>query len=149
MYNQLFDRLQNEHTEVKRILTKILQSPVSSRNNLFNELKINLIPHIEAEEKTFYPILAQKQESHQASLEALEEHRVAKILFNELQNDRSDSDNWLAKCKVFKDLLEHHIEEEESEIFKLTRKVLSEQDIAQVYKEFLSEQNYFKGRLAA
>jgi hemerythrin-like domain-containing protein len=79
------------------------------------------------EENAFYAVLSSNQDSRQSSLEALEEHHVARIVINEIENSAFESDIWLAKCKVLQDLLEHHIEEEEDEIFELTRKIVSEQ----------------------
>ncbi|MBN1604263.1 MAG: hemerythrin domain-containing protein [Chitinispirillaceae bacterium] len=149
MENELFKQLKQEHLEVKQILSRIVSSPVDSRKNLFKELKINLLPHMEAEENAFYPVLSNKQDSYQSALEALEEHHVAKMVINEIENSAFESDTWLAKCKVLQDLLEHHIDEEESEIFELTRKTISEQQTEEIYNNFLALRNDYRGRMAA
>lgn len=149
MHNELFKQLREEHQLVKQILLKMLEAPEGSRRNLLGELKLNLLPHMEGEEKAFYPVLSKKMDAHQTSLEALEEHHVSKIVLNEIENTEFSSYIFLAKCKVLNDLLNHHIDEEESKIFELTRKNISEQVAGEIYNNFLSQRNDFKGRLAA
>ncbi|NLL14194.1 MAG: hypothetical protein GX267_12385 [Fibrobacter sp.] len=149
MHNDLFKQLQEEHQLVKQILLKMLKSPEGSRKDLLEELKLNLLPHMEGEEKAFYPVLSKKTEAHQPSLEALEEHHIGKIVLHEIENTDSSSDTFLAKCKVLNDLLNHHIHEEEHEIFELARNNISEQATEEIYNNYLSQRNDYKGRLAA
>lgn len=149
MHNELFKQLTQEHQQVKQIISKMLKAPPDSRESLFEELKINLLPHMEGEEKALYPVLTKKQDAHQPALEALEEHHVAKTVITEIRNTEPNSDTWLAKCKVLSDLLNHHIQEEEEEIFELTRKTISEQVAGEIFNNYLSQRNDFKGRLAA
>lgn len=149
MSNEFFIQLHNEHQKIQQTLSKINEGSLESRNQLFNELKINLLPHMEAEEKAFYPVLVNNEDVHQSALEAIEEHHISKILFSEIQNSDPNSDVWLAKCKVLKDLLDHHIEEEEEEIFELTKESIPEQKINQIYNNYLIQKDDFRGRLAA
>lgn len=148
MHDELFKQLREEHQLVKQILLKILKAPEGSRKDLLEELKFNLLPHMEGEEKALYPVLSKKAEAHQPSLEALEEHHIGKMVLNEIENTQFSSDTFLAKCKVLNDLLNHHIDEEEDEIFELARKNISEQAIQEIYNNFLNQRNDYKGRLA-
>lgn len=61
MHNDLFKQLQEEHQLVKQILLKMLKSPEGSRKDLLEELKLNLLPHMEGEEKAFYPVLSKNR----------------------------------------------------------------------------------------
>lgn len=63
MHNDLFKQLREEHQQVKQILLKTLEAPEGSRKNLLEELKLNLLPHMEGEEKAFYPVLSKKNGS--------------------------------------------------------------------------------------
>jgi len=149
MHNVLFKQLQEEHQQVKQILLKTLEAPEGSRKNLLEELKLNLLPHMEGEEKAFYPVLSKKTEARQPTLEALEEHHVSKMVLKEIENTPFSSEIFLAKCKVLNDLLNHHIDEEEHEIFELTRKNISEQAAGEIYNNYLNQRDDYRGRLAA
>lgn len=149
MHDKLFNRLHQEHEEVKQIMIKMMNSGTEKRGGLVNELKTALLPHMEGEEKVFYTEIMDKNETHQITLEAFLEHRVARNLFNELENSRVDADDWLARTKVLKDILEHHIEEEESEMFEATEKIISHEKMDQIFNNYLQEEKGFKDRLAA
>jgi hypothetical protein len=149
MNNDLFSQITQEHEEIKETLSKMISIEPKYRGDLFYQLKMALIPHMEAEEKSLYPALLDKQEAHQVSLESLEEHHIAKIVFNELSNTNPDSENWVPRCKVFKEILEHHIEEEEAEVFERTRILFSIPHIQEIFTSFLNEKNEFRKKIRA
>lgn len=96
----------------------------------------NLQPHMYAEEQYFYQILLDETDEKETAFEAIEEHRAAKMVLADLHEAALDDPRWAARCKVLKELVEHHIEEEESEVFKLARKVIDEDRAASVAKRF-------------
>ena len=136
----LFDELKEDHKEVKDLLTSILKADdASERGELFSKMKTALTAHSEAEEEMFYPRLEKEEESRTDALEAEVEHGIVKNLLTEL-DEMGDkmSDEWTAKCSVLKDLVEHHVEEEESQIFKDARKVLDKDELTALAGEFES-----------
>ena len=149
MHPEFYEQIRTEHNEVKQILNRMLNSSPSRRETLIKELKVALVPHLEGEEKVFYPVLDNKRESHEIILEALLEHRIARNLFNELMDLNVDADDWIARTKVLKDIIEHHIEEEESEIFQAGEKLISHEQISQIYEKYIQEEKGLKDRLAA
>ncbi|MGI6207719.1 MAG: hemerythrin domain-containing protein [Anaerolineae bacterium] len=140
MAKDLFDQLKQEHKIVQELMEQIMEaseSSASDRKDMFQELRTNLIPHMEGEEKAFYPKLLQHSDSEMIALEAIEEHKAARALLTQLKDEPKGEKRWLAKFKVFQESLEHHIEEEEDEVFKQAKKVLSESqlsDIATAYE---------------
>jgi hemerythrin-like domain-containing protein len=84
--------------------------------------------HARIEETIFYPALENADETRDITLEAFEEHRLVKQLLGELQSMGKDEEEWTAKFTVLKENIEHHVEEEEGEMFTKARKVLSEED---------------------
>jgi hemerythrin superfamily protein len=86
---------------------------------IFTELQV----HTTIEEEIFYPETRElSSEISEAIDEGLEEHHVAKTLMEEAaQLDPSD-DQWVAKLTVIIESVEHHAEEEETEMFALIRK---------------------------
>ena len=89
------------------------------------KLQQELDVHAHIEETIFYPVLKQEAETREVTLEGFEEHHVIKTLLKELAASDVGSEQWTAKLKVLKENVEHHVEEEEGEMFKGAREVLS------------------------
>jgi len=127
-----FDLLKADHKKVADILEKLdatSERALKTREELFTKLKRELDVHSRIEETIFYPVLEEADETHEITLEALEEHALVKQLLEELQALAKDDEQWTAKFTVLKENVEHHVEEEEGEMFKKARKVLSEEAI--------------------
>jgi hemerythrin-like domain-containing protein len=92
-------------------------------------LKAELDIHAIIEEEILYPVLKDTKEAREITLEAYEEHRLVKQLLAELEAEPKDTEEWTAKFSVLKENIEHHVEEEEGEMFKKARVALSEEEI--------------------
>jgi hypothetical protein len=127
-----FDILKEDHKKVSAIFEKLeptTERAVKTREELFARLKTELDIHTRVEEKALYPVLEQIEKTHDITLEAIEEHRVVKHLLGELDNMAKDSEQWMAKLTVLKENVEHHVEEEESDMFKKAQSALSKEQI--------------------
>lgn len=127
-----FTLLKKDHEKVAGILDKLegtTERALKTREELFTQLKNELDIHTNIEETIFYPVLEKAEESRDITLEAFEEHRIVKQLLAELEASAKDDEVWTAKFTVLKENIEHHVEEEEGEMFKKARKVLSEEEI--------------------
>lgn len=130
-----FELLKSDHEKVAGILEKIegtTERALKTREELFTQLKTELDIHAAIEEKIFYPVLEKAEESRDITLEAFEEHRLVKQLLGELESESKDDETWTAKFTVLKENIEHHVEEEEGEMFKQARKVLSKAEIEEL-----------------
>lgn len=127
----LFDMLKQDHQEVTDMLEQAIESKDPSQ---FPKVKKMLDVHMEGEEKFFYPILRNKDK--EGMLEAYEEHSVGKRLLQEIEGTKKGNERCIPRIKVLKDVLEHHIEEEESEIFDEAREVLSDQQEQKIVQQF-------------
>jgi hypothetical protein len=128
----VFSLLKADHKKVAGILEKLeptTERGVKTRNELFTTLKMELDAHAYIEETYFYPVLEKAHETHDIALEAAEEHAIVKKLLAELDRLPKDDETWGAKFKVLKENVEHHVEEEEGEMFKKARKVLSDDEL--------------------
>src|SRR5882762_4039784 len=126
-----FTLLKADHKKVAGILEKIdstTERGVKTREELFKRLKNELDVHTRIEETIFYPALEKAEETRDITLEAFEEHRLVKQLLAELESLGEGKEEWTAKFTVLKENVEHHVEEEEGEMFKKARKVLSNED---------------------
>ena len=127
-----FTLLKTDHETVAGILASIEETTeraVKGRDELFTRLKRELDLHAKIEEEIFYPALEDADETRDVTLEAYEEHRLVKQLLAELETEPKDTEEWTAKFTVLKENIEHHVEEEEGEMFKKARQVLSEEEI--------------------
>jgi iron-sulfur cluster repair protein YtfE (RIC family) len=127
-----FALLKADHEKVAGILETIedtSERAVKGRDELFARLKTELDLHAMIEEEIFYPALEGTEEAREITLEAYEEHRVVKQLLAELEAEPKDTEEWTAKFMVLKENIEHHVEEEEGELFKKARQALSEEEI--------------------
>ena len=127
-----FTLLKTDHENVAGILASIEETTeraVKGRDELFARLKAELDLHAKIEEEIFYPALEEPEETREVTLEAYEEHRLVKQLLTELEAEPKDTEEWTAKFTVLKENIEHHVEEEEGEMFKKARTVLNEEEI--------------------
>ena len=123
-----FTLLKADHKKVAGILEKIdstTERGVKTREELFTQLKTELDAHARVEETIFYPELEKADETHDITLEAFEEHRLVKQLLAELETMDKSDEQWTARFSVLKENVEHHVEEEEGEMFPKARKALS------------------------
>jgi hemerythrin superfamily protein len=130
-----FEVLKADHEKVAGIMEKIDQSTErasKTREELFTQLKNQLDLHAQIEEQIFYPALEDKEETHDITLEAYEEHNLVKQLLSELESEPKDDEQWTAKFTVLKENVEHHVEEEEGELFKKARSVLTKDQIEEL-----------------
>jgi len=127
-----FELLKEDHQRVSGIFEKLeptTERAVKTREELFARLKSELDLHTQIEEEIFYPALKEEEETRDITLEGIEEHRVVKTLLKELEAMPVDSEQWTAKLTVLKENVEHHVEEEEGEMFKKARKALPKEKI--------------------
>jgi hemerythrin-like domain-containing protein len=150
MHKEFFKLLRKDHKEVKDIFEELQETKgkPSQREKLFKKLKEEIKPHMKAEEHVFYPALKDNKEAREDVLEGIEEHHVAELVLNELEDLSPKEDQWAAKLSVLKELVEHHIEEEESKIFDDAEEVLSEDEMKKIMKKFEEEKEKVKSSMS-
>jgi hemerythrin-like domain-containing protein len=127
--------LKQDHKLVKDLLGQLAESTtraVKKRAELLHEIQINLKAHTTIEEEIFYPAFkaAGKKEEEKMYFEALEEHRAAEdLVLPDLLGTDPSTEQFSGRAKVLKELIEHHIEEEETEMFKDAKKLLSKEEL--------------------
>jgi Hemerythrin HHE cation binding domain len=130
-----FELLKQDHEKVSGIFEKLeatTERGVKTREELFAQLKQELDIHAQVEEEIFYPAIKDAEETHEITLEAYEEHHVVKQLLAELEELSVDDETWSAKLKVLQENVEHHVEEEETEMFSSTREVLTTEQLEEL-----------------
>jgi len=124
--------LKEDHDKVKKILSDLdstTERGVKTRQELFAKVKNELQVHEAIEEEIFYPALKEHPKAKEPVLEGYEEHNVVDMVMHEIEGAPFDDETWGAKLTVMKENVEHHIEEEENEMFKQARQVFDRQDL--------------------
>jgi len=91
--------------------------------------------HARVEEEVFYPAYreaASKKEDLKLYFEAIEEHGVVDMVLPKLEETEPDAEDFAAKAKVLKDIIEHHAKEEEKEMFPRARKLFDADELAEL-----------------
>lgn len=124
--------LEADHAKVKKLLTELestTERGVKTREELFATIKGELTIHEVIEEEIFYPALKSHPKAKDIVLEGYEEHHVVDLLMGELESLDVSDETWGAKAIVMKENIEHHIEEEEGEMFAKARQVFDDQEL--------------------
>ena len=124
--------LTEDHDKMKKLLSELettTERGVKTRAELFSTIKGELTIHEVIEEEIFYPALKSHPKAKDIVLEGYEEHHVVDLLMGELEALPVEDESWGAKALVMKENVEHHIEEEEGEMFKTARSVFDKGEL--------------------
>ena len=126
------DLLKQDHRKVEKLFSEIEKSK-DGRDRLFTELATELTVHAEIEEKLFYPAAKDADPTKDLVLEAYEEHKQVKMVLGDLEKADKNTEHWMAGLKVLMEDVQHHVKEEENELFpKVKDKVLSKQQLEEL-----------------
>jgi hypothetical protein len=124
--------LEADHAKMRKLLDELestTERGVKTRTELFATIKGELTVHEIIEEEIFYPELKAHPKAKDIVLEGYEEHHVVDLVMKELEECPVDDESWGAKAKVMKENVEHHMEEEEGEMFKQARSVFDRAEL--------------------
>jgi hemerythrin-like domain-containing protein len=128
--------LKQDHQTVRQLLKKIESAEEGSeRTELLTQIENEVKIHTQIEEEIFYPAFQQAaQDGGEEHLyyEALEEHHVVDMVLPEIKETDEESEEFAAKAKVLKDLIEHHAEEEEKQMFPKARKLMDTSELKEL-----------------
>lgn len=138
------DLLKADHEKVKAILTQLSESTdraIKKRTDLLEKLELEVSIHTELEEQVLYPAFkaAGGKEQDEMYYEAKEEHRtVDSLVLPDLKTTDPSSPEFAGRVKVVRELLEHHIEEEETEMFPQAKKLLGNARLEQLGEQMVT-----------
>ena len=143
-----FELLKADHKKVAGLFDRLEAARGKAKLDVFRQIKSELDLHTHIEEKIFYPALEKPEETHDLTLEAYEEHKVVKTLLAELAGAKAANDEWQAKAQVLRENVEHHVEEEENELFDKADDALSDEEIEALGNRMEAEKARKQGRPA-
>lgn len=122
-------KLHDDHRKVEQIFNKLKDTTdgaEKTRLDLCKKLKNELLAHAEFEEAVFYPAI---QERNVADVsDALEEHQEVKRMLEEIEQMGVASEQFMDKILELEEAVQHHVEEEENEMFPLAKKAIAKDE---------------------
>ena len=134
----IYSRLIDDHGKQRGLSGGLIRTSgdTMERRRLFDALKKEVTAHAAAEEQAFYAELIGMADGQEKARHSVSEHKEAADLLDELAKTDMASSAWLAKFKKLKKDLEHHMDEEEAEVFVLARSLVSEDRAGDLAREF-------------
>ena len=137
--------LKDDHDKVDKLFQKVKATEEGEEHKeLFKKIKAELDAHTHIEEKIFYPRLKEKEELEDIVLEGIEEHHQAKMFLRELASLSEDSEEFEPKLKVLMEDIEHHVMEEEGDMFKKVEKNFDKAELEELGKQMEEEKKNFQ-----
>jgi hemerythrin superfamily protein len=137
----ILDTLQEEHDEVQELLQQLTKSEnAAEQRGLLNKVKLALVPHTKAEEIVVYDRVAALK-GEKAKIDGAEgytEHALASATLMQLTKLSPNTPEFKANAKVLKELVDHHVKEEERNIWSQVRENFSPEQRAQMNRDFLA-----------
>ena len=149
------DLLKADHEKVKAILSQLSESTdraLKKRGELLGKLEMEITIHTRLEEEILYPAFkeAGSKEEDIMYYEAKEEHRtVDSLVLPDLKGTDPGTPEFAGRVKVVKELLEHHIKEEEEEMFPKAQKLLGKAKLEELGAQMEAMKASHKKEMAA
>lgn len=127
----IINLLKEDHKKVKKLLDDTIKNRDTSK---YPQIQKELRIHMEGEENLLYP--KTRKQATDLTLEAYEEHDLVKKELMDIDNLNINDEYWMPKMKVVKDLIEHHVEEEEEEYFPESEKILGNNQLEKLGQKY-------------
>ncbi|MDQ6925633.1 MAG: hemerythrin domain-containing protein [Candidatus Eremiobacteraeota bacterium] len=131
--------LKKDHDKVKQLFEEVndlSDGAHATRRKLFEQIDEELSLHAKLEETIFYPKFKTKtkaaSDERDEILEAYEEHASVKDLLRKLESTDPSDETYKAKLQVLSELVDHHVKEEENEMFKQAKKLFSSEELEEL-----------------
>lgn len=153
MPKNAIDMLKEDHDHVRRLLAQLSETTAraaKTRPDLLKKIATEVQIHTRLEEEIFYPAFREAGGSDHEKMffEAKEEHRaVDDLVMPDLQKTDPASETFSGRAKVLKELIEHHAEEEEQEMFPEARKSLSDEQLVELGERMAERKKELKQQL--
>ena len=140
MSESILITLRQEHRQAAATIEQIqLCKDVVRKKELYLQLRDQLIPHMEGEERTIYAHLMEDvhdEEAEEVAQLAESDHQEIKDLFSKLDNMGIENEKWDSTFKSLKERVSKHVEEEESALFAEAKADFSKEELIELGDEF-------------
>lgn len=145
--SDIFAVLKRDHRKVTELFARIQDTSdneLTLRKQLFNELKVELQIHSLIEENLFYSHLRNYYKTKNIITDSYQEHAEIRSYLEKLSYLNIDTHEWMNNLKVLKSIIVHHVQEEEGDLFPLSKEVFSDEELEQIGQSFMIEKQNAK-----
>jgi len=134
----IFTRLKQDHDRHRAMLERVgdTSGDTKERRDSFDQLRIDVSAHANAEEQSLYAEMLARPDLQDKGRHSVAEHKEVDDYFEELVEMEFSSTGWLTRFKTLRERLEHHMDEEENEIFAAAKKDLSDERAEELTRIF-------------
>ncbi|CAO3411183.1 hemerythrin domain-containing protein [Azospirillum largimobile] len=143
----IFARIKTDHDTIRSLLDQTEKANGSGRA-VFEELQRELWAHSKVEEGVFYASLKKAKEAKSETIEGLNEHHLINGLLDELNAMKTSDSGWKEKLQVLGELVRHHLDEEEEELFEEAKDVLDDSRAAELGSVYADRKQHIMAGLA-
>lgn len=146
--------LKEDHKKVKELLGQLVETTTraeKTRRQLLEKIAQELEVHTHIEEEIFYPAFRNAGNGEHAKMyfEALEEHRaVDELVLPDLMKTEPNSEKFSGRAKVLKELVEHHADEEEKEMFKKANQAFSKEELMELGEQLAARKQELQKQMS-
>ena len=142
------DLLTADHRVVDEYFQKVKANEDRNHQSTFEKIQFELDAHAHIEETIFYPYLLEHGDKELKKIvrEGIEEHRQVKLFLAELDELSGDNERFKAKLQVLMEDVEHHVEEEEDEMFPLVEDQVPREMLEKLGNQMEKEKARFQKR---
>ncbi|MGB3723947.1 MAG: hemerythrin domain-containing protein [Pacificimonas sp.] len=132
----IFELLKQDHDKHRDMLAKVADAKGADRKTLFDKFKAEALSHANAEEQSLYSEMMAKPKQQDEARHSVAEHKQIDEYIETLEKMEPASEDWMATFVKLKHRYEHHIEEEEEEMFPHAEKAFSESELEEMGDKF-------------
>ncbi len=134
----IYELICKDHAHHRELLNRLAHTTGDSedRREAWDAFYYDVKAHAAAEEETFYSKLMADSSGQDDARHSVSEHKEMDDFIEELQGMDFSSSAWLTRFKTLKHDYEHHMDEEEKDIFETAQKVFNEQQASSIGQEF-------------
>ncbi|GAA0736025.1 hemerythrin domain-containing protein [Sphingomonas japonica] len=133
---RIFADLKADHDRHRALLARIDQADSAKREALFEEFRVEVTAHAAAEEESLYATMLAEPGLRDEARHSVSEHKEIDDFFGEMAELDTASSAWKDKFDAMRHRYEHHIDEEEEEMFPAASKILSSEQEARLANIF-------------
>ena len=135
----IIEMLKQDHQEAAAMMDRIESAGEGDPSVMttFTQLKEALTLHTQIEEKVFYPALRNNDETEDQIEESFEEHQEVKDMLAEMSGLQAGNDEFMSMMGDLRESVEHHVEEEENELFPKAQQILGDSRLQEMGEQMM------------
>lgn len=145
----IFRKLKEEHAEVSAMMKRVAATTdPDTRRELFPEIRKEILSHAKGEEREFYPVFRQFEETSDLIEESIEDHSAIEQMLDRLRTMDVDSEDWGDLFEEMMTEVQDHVDQEENELFPLAEKLIDRENAEQIEGRYLDRKKQVMKQVA-